>query len=336
MAEYKIVRVDRSGSQVKFSDELEALAGLDVEFYGADAVTEDEIIKALKDADAAITSSAVFTRKVFENLPKLRAVIRTGVGYDTIDVQAATDNGILLVNNPAQAWCAEEVSNQAILLMLACAKKLVKLHNLTISGEWRKAQAAVMPCECIHGQTAGIIGCGAIGRAIVKKALAFDMRVIVFDPYVTPEAARKLGVESTGLPALLSQADYVLVQTPLTNETFHLLGEQQFNLMKPSAFIINCARGECIDEPALIRALEQGKITGAGLDVFENEPPKPDNPLFTMDNVVVSPHCASWSTMAFRTMNKMIGVQAAQILRKERPDTVVNSDCVSKFGICRV
>jgi D-3-phosphoglycerate dehydrogenase len=335
MAEYKIVWVDRSGSHDKFSDELDALTDLDVELCGEDAVTEEEIISALKDTDVAITASAKFTRKVFENLPKLRAVIRAGVGYDTLDVQAATDNGILLINNPAQNWCAEEVSNQAILLMLACTKKLVKLHNLTVSGEWHKAQAAAMPCECIHGQTVGIIGCGAIGRVIVKKVLAFDMRVIVFDPYVTPEVARKLGVESADLQTLLSQSDYVLLQTPLTNETFHLLGEQQFNLMKPSAFVVNCARGECIDESAFIDALEQGKIAGAGLDVFENEPPKPDNPLFAMDNVVVSPHSAFWSTTAFHIMKKMIGVQAAQILRKEWPDTVVNGACISKFGICK-
>jgi D-3-phosphoglycerate dehydrogenase len=335
MAEFKIVRVDRFGSQIKFSDERDALAGLDVDLSGADAVTEEEIIQVLKDADVAITAAAAFTRKVFENLQKLRAVIRTGVGYDTIDVQAATDNGILLVNNPAQNWCAEEVSNHSILLMLSCARKLVKLHSLTSKGKWREAQSAVMPCECIHGQTAGIIGCGAIGKAIAKKALAFNMRVIVYDPYLPQDTARNLGFELTDLPALLSRSDYVLVQMPLNNETFHMLSDQQFSMMKSSAFLINCARGECIDEPALIKALRQGKIAGAGLDVFENEPPKQENPLFAMENVIVTPHCASWSTAAFQKMNKNIGKQAACIIRKEWPDSVVNNDCVSKFGISK-
>lgn len=333
MTKFKVIRIDRFGSQIKFSEELAALKGIDVELCGRDAVTEDEMIEALKDADVAITGAAAFTRKAFESLPKLRGVIRTGVGYDTIDISAATDNGVLIVNNPAPAWCAQEVSNQAMLLMLACAKKLVKLHNLTVSGNWRQAQGAVMPCECIHGQTMGIIGCGAIGRTIAKKALAFAMNVLGYDPYLPRETAEKAGIKLVDLETLLKESDYVMVQSLLSEETWHILGDAQFNLMKESSFVINCARGECIDEAALIQALQKGKIAGAGLDVFENEPPKPDNPLFSMENVTVTPHCASWSTMAFKTMNKAVGEEAAQMLRNQRPEYVVNPDVQSKFGL---
>ena len=166
---FTVIRVDATGSKIDLSDEAEALKELDVDIYGADAVTEEEIISVAKEADIILTGSARLTRRVLESLPKLKAIIRYGVGYDTIDVDAATDLGVMLINNPATAWCDEEVSNHAIMLMLACARKVTKVHNLIVDGEWREAQKAFLPAPVILGQVTCIIGCGAIGRMIAKS-----------------------------------------------------------------------------------------------------------------------------------------------------------------------
>lgn len=330
---YKVIRVDAFGSKIDLADELEALKNLDVEIFGVDAVSEDEIIEAIKDADVALTAGAMFTRKVLESLPKLRAIIRYGVGYDTIDVKAATELGIMLINNPAPVWCDEEVSNQAITLMLACARKVVKLHNLIVKGEWKQAQSSVLPAVSIHGQVAGIIGCGAIGRMLAKKARTFDMEIIGYDPYLDPKVAHENGIKTVSLIEVFEKSDFIFVQTLLNEETYHMIGKEQFDLMKSSAYIINCARGEVIDEIAMIEALKNGKIAGAGLDVFENEPPEPDNPLFKMDNVTVTPHCASWSTEAFKVLRKAVGIEAAQVLNGIVPAYLVNKEVKPRFNM---
>ena len=328
-----VLRIDRDGDQIDLSVEREALAESGAELRGVSAVTEEEIIAAAANADVVITAAARFTRRVMASLPKLRAIIRYGVGYDTIDLAAATELGVLVINNPAPAWCAEEVSNQAMLLLLACAKKLVKLHSLTASGNWREAQSSVLPMASVHGQVAGLIGCGAIGGAIVRKAKAFGMDVLVYDPYLDAESAGALGAVRTNLPDLLTRSDFVLLQTPLTDETRSMIGAEQLKLMKNSAYLINCARGEVIDEAALIEALQNGRIAGAGLDVFEQEPPHPDNPLFRMDNVALTPHCASWSTVAFHTLYQAVGKETAQVLRGEMPEYVVNKEASPRFPI---
>lgn len=331
MAKYKIVRIDFNGSRIGLKEELEGLQGLDYEFKGVDAETEDELIEGLKDADVAITSRADFTRRVLENVPKLRGVIRMGVGYDNVDVDAATDNGVLVINNPSPVWCVEEVSNQSILLMLAITRKFVKGHNFVISGEWRSAQAAMLPQECIHGQTMGIIGCGNIGRCVAKKGKAFGMKLVGYDPYVSEEEAQESGITLVSLDELLNISDFVMVQPNLTDETHHILDDEAFSKMKPTAFVINTSRGGCIDEEALIRALEEKKIAGAGLDVLEQEPPRKDNPLLKMDNVLFTPHSASWTTVAFQTLNRSIGYEAADLLNGKRPEYVVNKEAISKF-----
>lgn len=330
---YTVIRVDSNGSKIDLTEETAALKGIDAEIFGVDAVTEQEIIEAVKNADVVLTAAAKFTRRVMECLPKLKAIIRYGVGYDTIDVKAATELGILLVNNPADVWCDEEVSNQAIALMLACARKIVKLHNLIVGGEWKSAQSSVMPAVSIHGQVAGIIGCGAIGRKIASKLKAFNIEILGHDPYLDPKSAEHNGIRLVSMAQLLKNSDFVFVQTLLNDETYHMIGEEQFALMKKDAYIINCARGEVIDEKAMIKALEEKRIAGAGLDVFENEPPSADNPLFKMDNVTTTPHCASWSTEAFKTLRKSVGTETAQVLNNILPKSVVNKEVKPRFNV---
>jgi len=333
--QFKVVRADRMGNRAVMVEEAEELAKVNAELVGADCVTEDEIIEAAKDADAILTGGAQMTRRVLESLPKCKVIVRYGVGYDTIDVDAATDNGVIVVNNPAFQWCIEEVSNQAITLLLACAKKLAFLNDGTKQGRWAECKRAQAPMVSIHGQTLGLIGCGNIGRMTGRKAQCFSLKLLGYDPYLDKSLAKKDGITLVSLPELLKESDFVSIHTFLNEETRHLMGEKEFKQMKPTAYIINTARGPVIDEPALIKALQEKWIAGAGLDVFEKEPVDPDNPLLKMDNVVVTPHSASYSDVAFKLNRVIVGQEAARVLSGRWPKNAVNKSVKPKINLIK-
>ena len=332
---FKVILVDgiHGDQAMPALEESEELNKIGAELVVMGCKSEDDIIAEAQDADAILTVGAPMTRRVLEKLPKCQVIVRYGVGYDTVDVDAATDNNILLVNIPD--FCLEEVSNHAIALLLACAKKVVRLNNLVKEGHWIEAKQAQLPMESIHGQTLGIIGCGNIGRMTAKKAQCFGLDVLGYDPYVDNILAGKIDIMLVEFPELLKKSDYVSVHTALTKETYHLLGEEQFKLMKLSAYFINTARGPVVDEPALIRALREGWIAGAALDVFEQEPVDPDNPLLKMDNVIVLPHSASYSDAAFKRLRRSVGKEAARILSGKWPKNVVNKACQPKKDLER-
>jgi D-3-phosphoglycerate dehydrogenase len=331
----KVILVDgmEGGKPMPALEEREELAKMGVELDIADCRTEDEIIDTAHDADAILTVGAPMTRKVLEKLSKCQVIVRYGIGYDTVDIDAATDNNVLVVNVPD--FCFEEVSNHAITLLLACAKKLTLLNNLVKQGMWKEAKQAQSPMGPVFGQTCGIIGCGNIGRVTAKKARCFGLKVMGYDPYVSKTLAEESGITLAGLPALLRESDYVLLHTALTKETRHLIGEKQLKMMKPGAYIINTARGAVIDEPALIRALQEKWIAGAGLDVFEKEPIDPENQLLKMDNVIVLPHSASYSDAAFIRLRQCVGQEAARVLSGKWPKNVVNKTCKPKAALKR-
>jgi len=333
--QFKVVRADRMGNRAVMVEEAEELAKVNAELVGADCVTEDEIIEAAKDADAILTGGAQMTRRVLESLPKCKVIVRYGVGYDTIDVDAATDNGVIVVNNPAFQWCIEEVSNQAITLLLACAKKLAFLNDGTKQGRWAECKRAQAPMVSIHGQTLGLIGCGNIGRMTGRKAQCFSLKLLGYDPYVDKSLAEKDGITLVSLPELLKESDFVSIHTFLNEETRYLMGEKEFKQMKPSAYVINTARGPVVDEPALIKALQEKWIAGAGLDVFEKEPVDPDNPLLKMDNVVVTPHSASYSDVAFKLNRVIVGQEAARVLSGRWPKNPVNKSVKPKINLVK-
>jgi len=332
---FKVILVDgMHGDQAMPAlEESEELAKIGAELIIAGCTCEDDIITEAQDADAILTVGASMTRRVLEKLPKCQVIVRYGIGYDTVDVDAATDNNILLVNIPD--FCLEEVSNHAIALLLACAKKVVRLNNLVKEGRWIEAKETQSPMESIYGQTLGIIGCGNIGRTTAKKAQCFGLDVLGYDPYLDQALASEFNITLVDLPELLKKSDYVSVHTTLTKETFHLIGEAQFRLMKPNAFFINTARGSVVDEPAFIRALREGWIAGAALDVFEQEPVDPENPLLKMDNVIVMPHSASYSDAAFKCLRRSVGQEAARILTGKWPKNVVNKSCLPKQDLER-
>ena len=333
--QFKVVRADRMGSRAIMVEETEELAKVNAELVGVDCTTESEIIEATKDADAILTGGARMTRRVMEALPKCKVIVRYGVGYDTIDVDAATDNSIIVVNHPAPEWCAEEVSNHAITLLLACAKKLVLLNKLTKQGLWAEAKKAQAPMVSIHGQTLGVIGCGSIGRMTARKAQCFSLRVLGYDPYVDGSLAKEHGITLVSLPKLLKESDFVSVHTFLSEETRHLMGEKEFKQMKPTAYFINTSRGPTVDEPTLIKALQEKWIAGAGLDVYEKEPVDPANPLLKMDNVVVMPHSASYSDAAFKLLRVTVGQEAARVLSGQWPKNVVNKSVKPKVNLVK-
>ena len=333
--QFKVVRADRMGNRAVMVEEAEELAKVNAELVGADCVTEDEIIEAAKDADAILTGGAQMTRRVLESLPKCKVIVRYGVGYDTIDVDAATDNGVIVVNNPAFQWCIEEVSNQAITLLLACAKKLAFLNDGTKQGRWAECKRAQAPMVSIHGQTLGLIGCGNIGRMTGRKAQCFSLKLLGYDPYVDKSLAEKDGITLVSLPELLKESDFVSIHTFLNEETRHLMGEKEFKQMKPSAYVINTARGPVVDEPALIKALQEKWIAGAGLDVFEKEPVDLDNPLLKMDNVVVAPHSAGYSDASFKRLRTSVGQEAARVLSGRWPKNPVNKSVKPKINLVK-
>ena len=283
----------------------------------------EEVIERARDADALITSFSPVTRRVMEALEGLKVVVRTGVGYDVIDVPAATELGVVVVNIP-DIW-VREVANHALALMLAWNRQVVTLDREIRAGTWsgRVPGASV---GALHGETVGVVGLGNIGSAFARRVAALETHVIASDPYVDDARFRALGVERVDLLTLAARADYVSVHTLLNDETRGLIGEAFLRRTKPTACLVNTSRGPVVDEAALARALKEGRLAGAALDVFEHEPLAPDSPLRRMSNVILTPHAAYFSTAAVAQVPRRCGEEVARVLTKERPLHVVNPE----------
>jgi D-3-phosphoglycerate dehydrogenase len=255
------------------------------------------------------------------------------VGYDSIDIKAATENNILVVNNPSFEWCIQEVSNHAITLLLDCAKKVKFLDGMVREGRWAEAKKAQPWMGSIYGETLGIIGCGAIGRMVARKAKVFGLNIMGYDPYIMhPWLAKENGINLTSFEEVL-KSDFVTLHPDLNETSFHMMNEKAFAQMKPSAFLINTSRGKVVDEPALVKALQEKKIAGAGLDVFETEPLPKESPLMKMENVVLLPHSASYSTPAFDLAPINIAIEVTRILTGKLPKNVVNKSVTPRVKL---
>jgi D-3-phosphoglycerate dehydrogenase / 2-oxoglutarate reductase len=285
---------------------------------------EEDIMAQTHDADALIVSSSPITRRVMSALPYLKVVVRTGVGYDVIEVQAATDLGIVVVNIP-DLW-VREVANHALALLLAWNRKILILNTEVKSGVWQ-SRVPGRSTGSLHGETVGVVGFGNIGKAFARRVAALETHVIAYDPYVDPGQFTALGVERvSSLGELAARSDYVSVHTLLNAETRHLINEAFLRQMKPTACLINTSRGPVVDEQALVRALQEQWIAGAALDVREQEPPAPDSPLSYMDNVILTPHAAYFSTPAVAQVPQRCGEEVARVLTGQRPLHVVNPE----------
>lgn len=262
------------------------------------SVEPEEIIRQAQGCAGILIRSARITAEIMDAIPTLKVIAKHGMGVDNIDVPHATEKGIQVVNAPYSNMNA--VAEHIVTLLLALSKRVVRMDKLTRQGQF--AQRNAYKTTELKDATVGIIGLGKISRLVVKKLSGFELHIIASDPFVKQEDVGELPVTMTSADEVYRTADFVIVHTSLFPSTFHLVGAQQFQMMKPSAYIINAARGPIIDEVALVEALTTGKIAGAGLDVFEQEPPAQDNPLFAMDNVIVSPHNAALSDGALRAM----------------------------------
>ncbi len=252
----------------------------------------------------------------------LKVIARHGLGYETIDMEAASERNILVTRATAQG--PYPVAEFAIGLLLALSKKYVPAHASVKSGKWESL--GFMGIE-VRNKTLGIIGMGAIGSTVARMAVSgLQMRVIAYDPYVSEEKAREVGAKLVELPDLLRESDYISVHAAVTKESKGLLGKKEFDLMKDGVFVINCARGEILDEKALYAALHSKKVAGAALDVFTEEPPLRDNPILGLENVLLTPHTAGVTDESLERMSISIAENIVNIAQGRLPNlqTVVN------------
>lgn len=292
---------------------------------GTSTATE-EIIRQAQGCAAILIRSAKITAEVMDAIPTLKVVAKHGMGVDNIAVEHATEKGILVVNAPFSNLNA--VAEHIVMLLLALSKRVVRMDKLTRQGQFAKRNA--YKTVELKGATVGIVGLGKISRMVVKKLSGFEMNLIASDPFVKQKDVGDLDVTMVSSEELYAKSDFVIVHTSLFPSTFHLVGAEQFKAMKETAFIINAARGPVIDEAAMIAALERGEIAGAGLDVFEQEPPADDNPLFAMENVIVSPHNAALSDGALRAMAMDSALGVTEYLTGKPVTYPVNGEVLNK------
>ncbi|NJE02403.1 hydroxyacid dehydrogenase [Thermococcus sp. JdF3] len=284
-------------------------AGFDVVFE--EYPDEARLLELVGDVEAIIVrSKPKVTRKVIEAAPKLRVIGRAGVGLDNIDLEAAKERGIKVVNSPGAS--SRSVAELAVALMFNVARKVAFADRKMREGTWAKKQAMGIELE---GKTLGVVGFGRIGYEVAKIARALGMNVLLYDPYPNEERAREVGGTFASLEDLLRESDVVTLHVPLIEATHHLINEERLRLMKSTAILINAARGAVVDTDALVKALQEGWIAGAGLDVFEEEPLPADHPLTKLDNVVLTPHIGASTVEAQMRAGVQVAEQIVEVLK---------------------
>jgi len=328
MSDFTVAMVDYDYASLEpIEAEVTRLGGAFVHKRCADI---EEAIAFGREADGWIVQyMKPIDERVFSACRKLRVVGRTGIGYDVIDVPAATEAGVVVTNVPS--YCEEEVSDHAMALLLTCARRTALYTAAVKDGVWDWKIGR--PIARLRGRTLGLVGFGKIPRALVPKAKAFGLKVVCADPYLPAETAASEGVELVDFETLLGGADFISIHCPLTAETKGMFNARTFALMKPTAFLINTARGSIIDLPALVEALKAGRIAGAGLDVLPDEPPAEGEALLELDNVVVSPHVAWYSEDSIVDLQARIGRNVAMVCAGRRPEAVVNPEVLENLHL---
>ena len=287
--------------------------------------SEATLIKEVQDAQGLLVRTAEIPASVINAGKQLKVIARHGVGYDNIDVKAATARKIPVCITPRAN--ALSVAEHVLAFMLAWAKRIVLYDAATRKNDW-DVRNSYWACD-LDGKTIGILGMGRIGMLVCQKAkAAFNMEVLAYDPLVPREAMEKAGARVATIPEILTAADFVTLHVPSNPETKGMIGEAQLKMMKRSAFLINCARGPVVDEAALVKALKDGTIAGAGLDVFDPEPPMADNPLFGLPNVLLSPHSAGLTVECVIRMATHAAQAIVDVLEGRRPEGIINPEAV--------
>lgn len=320
------IRLPRQAQQQtveqRYALELEALGSV-AEIVEVRADSPSEFAAGVREVDAIITSWGLpIDRQVIDSMSRCVVIGVGSIGVDMVDVEAATEAGIVVTNVPDVF--IEEVADYAMMLLLSVSKLTPAMTRMARQGEWYQARPLLSRIPRMMGQTLGLLAFGNVARCTARRAKAFGMHVIAHDPYVSELELSASGVEPVSFPELLARSDYLSIHAPLNDETRHMIDAAALGQMKRTAVLVNTARGPIIDEQALVDALRDGAIAGAGLDVLEQEPPSPDSPLLQMENVIVTPHVASASTRMRPETRRRAAREVAMVLRGRWPMSCVN------------
>lgn len=326
---YRIIQIDNGNFSSIFNRDTQRK--FDCSLRLVNIRTEEETLSACRNAHLVLATRGIFTKKVLEKMKACLAIIRFGVGVENIDVKSATELGIVIANVPD--FCIDEVSDTVAGLILVFNRKLFFMHQMVIVGHWDRRLGR--PIHSLKNQILGLIGFGRIARCVATKMKSFGLNIITYDPYIRKSDTKKFSVKLASLNELLRQSDFISLHLPLTEETYHLIGKDQLRKMKPSAYLVNTSRGKIIDEVALYKALKEGWIAGAALDVLEQEPLDPKNPLLKLNNVIITPHFASYSEESFKELEEKVKNAALAVLKGRFPDYVVNSEVKSKARLLK-
>ncbi len=310
------------GAAERVRPELEQIPEIEVvEHYELSSAREDDVLaRGLAGAWAVVAGSEPYTRGVLDALPDLSAILRWGTGSDAIDIAAATDAGVAVITTPAVN--AEAVADLTLAMMLACIRRLPELDAIVRSGRWR----GLGPTRDLACSTVGVVGLGAVGRAVTRRLRGFDCRVLALEPNPDREFCKQYGVELTDLDGLLPRVDVLTLHTPLSDGTRGLIGARELALLPRHAVLVNAARGELVDQRALVAALQSGEIAAAGLDVFQREPPARDDPILTLPNTILSGHIASYTDLGLDRTGEMVIANLRAALAGRLPSSCLNPE----------
>ncbi len=315
---WKILITDYAWPSIE--PERQVLAEIGAELIAAETGDEPELLTLAPMMDGILTCWKPVREPVIAAAEKCQIIGRCGIGLDNIDVEAATEHGIVVTNVPA--YCIDEVSDHAMGLLLACARKVSRFNRATRDGIWEQNIGPAM--YRLRGKTLGVVGFGRIARSIVPKAKGFGLTVNVCSPRTDSALIQEHGAQKVSFPELLTTSDFITIHTPLTPETRYMFSYAEFRAMKPTAYLINTARGGIVDTTALTTALRNAEIAGAGLDVLETEPPEENEELLTLENAIVTPHAAFISEESILDLEVAAATCVAEVLTGKLPESVVN------------
>ena len=313
--------------------EMEALKPIDAEIYEVPAGSEDEFVSAARDADALYAKGRRITKKMIDGLQRCKIISLGSVGVDTVDVDAATAKGIPVTNCPDTF--IEEVADHALTLILATHRRLVVQDRLVRENRWAEGRPMLSKIPRLRGTTLGLIAFGHVARAVAERAKPFGLHIIAYDPFIEEIVMVERGVEPVSLPELLARADIISMHSPATESANRMIREEHFRQMKKTAIYISTGRGPTTDEAALIKALDDGMIAAAGLDVLEQEPPGNNNPLLKMDNVILTAHVASATARFDPARRRRVGQELSLVLSGKWPMSCVNPAVLAGTGLRR-
>ena len=318
---------------------LTKLGDVEIQLRPTSPRTDAELAELASDADGLLISSREgITREMLAAMPKLKVVSRYAVGLDRVDLAAATDHGVVVTHCPA--YCTTEVADHALALILSLNRRIVQFDRDIRAGAWaehrhRMDRILRGPIPSMGASTVGIVGFGRIGRQVLARLRPFGSRLLVVDPYVDAATIEAAGASPVTLEELLPQVDILTIHTPLTPETHGLIGRAALSTIKPGAIVVNTARGPIMDLDALVEALADGRVGGAGLDVVYPEPLPLDSPLFSFDNVILTPHAAYYSEQSIVRVRHEVFDSAIDVLRGFEPQGIANRDVLAKLSLIK-